>query len=73
MEEGRRAFKILEGKSTGNRPLGRLRLRWEDSVTMYLKEIGVNANNLVDLSQDKDYCRALVNAAFIKPLSLPKT
>ena len=28
MEEGRRAFKILTGKPTGKRPLGRLRRRW---------------------------------------------
>ena len=31
MEEGRSAFKILIGKPTGKRPLGRLRFRWEDN------------------------------------------
>ena len=30
MEEGRSAFKILTGKPTGTRPLGRSRRRWED-------------------------------------------
>jgi hypothetical protein len=30
MEEDRSAFKILTGKSTGKRPLGRPRCRWED-------------------------------------------
>ena len=61
MEEGRSAFKILTGKSTGKRPLGRPRHRWEDNFRMDLKEIHVNARNLVDSGQD--YCRALVNLA----------
>jgi len=30
---------------------------------MDLKEIGINARNWVDSAQDKDYLRALVNAA----------
>ena len=30
---------------------------------MYLKEIGINTKNLVDSAQDRDYWRALVNAA----------
>ena len=29
MEEGKSPFKILTGKPTGKRPLGRLRDRWE--------------------------------------------
>ena len=32
MEEGRRAFKILTGKPTGEKPLRRLRRRWEDNI-----------------------------------------
>ena len=39
MEEGRSAFKILTGKPTGKRLLGRLRRRWEGSITIDLKEI----------------------------------
>ena len=58
MEESRSAFKILTGKPTGKRPLGRPRGRWED-----LEEIGVNAGNWVDSAQDSDYWKALVNAA----------
>ena len=57
MEEGRSAFKILTGKSTGKRPLGRPWRRWG------LKEIGINTKNCVDSAQDRDYWRALVNAA----------
>ena len=37
MEEGRSAFKILTGKPTGKRPLGRPRHRWEDNVRMNFK------------------------------------
>ena len=48
MEEGRSAFKILTGKPTGKRPLGRPRCRWEDNIRMDLKEIGISARNWVD-------------------------
>ena len=63
MEEGRRAFKILTGASTGKRPLGRPRRKWEDRIRMDLEEIGINSRNWVDSVQDRDYWRALVNAA----------
>ena len=59
MEEGRSAFKILTGKPTGKR----LRRRWEDNIRMDLAEIGINAGNWVDSAQDRNYWRALVNAA----------
>ena len=60
MEEVKSAFKILSGKATGKRPLWRTRRRWEDNIRMDLKEIGINTRNSV---QDRDYWRALVNAA----------
>ena len=63
MEEDRSAFKILTGKPTGKRSSGRPRCRWEDNIRMDLEEIGINAGNNVDLAQDRDYWRALVNVA----------
>ena len=57
------AFKILTCTPTGNRPLGRPRHRWDDNIRMDHKEIGINTRNWVDLAQDRDYRRALVNAA----------
>ena len=63
MEEGRSAFKILTGKPKEKRPLGRSRRRWEDNIRMDLEEIGINAGNWVDSAQDRNYWRALVNAA----------
>ena len=47
MEEGRSAFKILTGKPTGKRPLGRPRRRWEDNIRMDLEDIDINAGNWV--------------------------
>ena len=47
----------------GKGPLGRPRRRWEDNIRMNLREIGINTRNWVDLAQDRDYWRALVNAA----------
>ena len=43
MEEGRSAFKILTGKPTRKRPLGRARRRCEDNIRMDHEEIGINA------------------------------
>ena len=59
----RSAFKIVTGKPTGKRPLGRHRRRWEDNIRMDLQEIGINAGNWVDSTQDRDYWRAVVKAA----------
>ena len=50
MEEG---FKMLTGKSTGQRLLGRPRRRWEGNSNIYLKEIGVNTRNYTDSAQDR--------------------
>jgi hypothetical protein len=55
MEEGTSAFKILTGKPTRKRSLGKPGLD--------LKEICFNTRNWVHLAQDRDYWRALVNAA----------
>ena len=63
LDEDRSAFKILTGKPTGKRPLGRPRRRWENNNRMDLEEIGINAGNWVDSAQDRNYWRALVNAA----------
>ena len=66
MEEGRSAFKVLPDTPAGKRTFERPRCRWEDSVGMDLKAIGINIRNWVDSAEDRDYCRTLVNA----PLNL---
>ena len=60
MEEGRSAFKILTGKPTGNTPLRRPILRWQDNIRMDLKEIDVNMGKWTHATQDRDYWTALV-------------
>ena len=55
--------KILTGRPTGKRSLGRPRLKWENSIRMNFKEIGITMRNCVDSAQDRDYWRALVNTA----------
>ena len=57
MEESWSAFKILTGKPTGKRPFGRPRRRWDDNIRMDLEE------NWAHSAQDRNYWRALVNAA----------
>ena len=37
--------------------------KWEDNAKIYIKEIGIDKRNWVDSAQDRDYWRALVNAA----------
>ena len=73
MEEGRIAFKILKGKLTGKKPLGRRRRIREVNIRMDLKGTGINMRNWVDSAQDKDYWRALViavlNSGFHTPWS----
>jgi hypothetical protein len=40
MGERRGAYRALVGKPEGRRPLGRPRRRWEDNITMDLREVG---------------------------------
>jgi hypothetical protein len=61
MGEKRDAYRILVGKPERKRPLGRPRRRWEDSVRMDLREIGWGGMDWIDLAQDSDQWRALVN------------
>ena len=46
---------------SGARLLERPRSRCEGNIRMDLKEIGINTRNWVDMTQDRDYWRALVN------------
>jgi hypothetical protein len=61
MGEKRNAYRILVGEPEGKRPLGRPRCRWEDNARMDLREIGWGDMDWIDLAQDRDQWRALVN------------
>jgi hypothetical protein len=62
MGEERGAYRILVGRPEGRRPLGRPRRRWEDNIKMDIREVGWEDMNWIDLAQDRDRWRALVNA-----------
>jgi hypothetical protein len=49
------------GKPGGNRPLGRPRRRWVDNIKMNLRDVGWGGMIYIDLAQDRDQWRALVN------------
>jgi len=50
------------GNSDGKIPLGRLRRRREDNIKMDLQEEGWVYKDWIDMAQDRDRWRALVNA-----------
>jgi len=61
MGEGRGVYRVLVGKSEGKRPLGRTRRRWEDNIKMDHQEVGYEGMDWIELAQDRDRWRALVN------------
>jgi len=56
-----KCIQCLIGKPEGDRPLGRLRCRWEDNIRMHLSEIGWEGVDWMKLAQDTDQWRALAN------------
>jgi hypothetical protein len=61
MGEGRGAYRILVGRPEGRRPLGRPWCRWEDNIKMNLQELRWEGVDWIDMAQDRDRWRALVN------------
>jgi hypothetical protein len=61
MGEKRNAYRIFVGKPEVKKPVGRPRHRWVDSIKIDLTEIGWNGTYWIELAQDRDQWRALVN------------
>jgi transcription termination factor 2 len=61
MGQKRNAYRILVGKPEGKRPLGRPRRRRVDNIKMDLREIGWDGMDWIDLAQERDQWRGLVN------------
>jgi len=61
MGERRGVCGVLVGKPQGKRPLGRHRSRWEDNIKKDLREVQCGGMDWIELTQDSDRWRALVN------------
>jgi len=62
MGEGRGVHRVLLGKPEEKGPLENPWRRWEDNTKMYSQEVGCESVDWIDLAQDRDRWRALVNA-----------
>ena len=62
MGKRRGVYRVLVGKPKGKRPLGRPRSRWEDNIKMDFQEVGCGGMDWIELAQDRNRWRALVNA-----------
>jgi hypothetical protein len=60
-ERDENAYRILVGKPEGKRSPGRPRRRWVDNIKMDLGELGWDGMDWIDLAQDRDQWRAVVN------------
>jgi hypothetical protein len=61
MGEGISFYRVLVGRSKGERSLGRPRRSWEDNIKLDLKEIWIDGANWNRLGQDRVQWRAFVN------------
>ena len=59
---GERRIYSFGGKPKGRKPLGKRRRRWVENIKMDLREVVCGSMDWIELTQDRDRCRALVNA-----------
>jgi hypothetical protein len=61
MGEMRRVYRFYVGKPEGKRTFGRPRRRREDNIKIVFEEFGCVGMDWIELAQDRDRWRALVN------------
>ena len=57
-----RRYRVLMGKTEGNKPHGSSRRRWDDNIKMDLQEVGCGSMVWIDLAQERNRLRIVVNA-----------
>jgi len=62
MGERRGVYGVLVRKPEGKRPLGRPRRKWDDNIKKGFQDVGCEGMDWIDVAQDRDRWRALVNA-----------
>jgi hypothetical protein len=69
--ESRDAYRVLVGKREEKRQLRRPRRRWEDNIKMDIQEVGCEVMDWIDLAQDRNSWRAIVNVVMNRQLRFP--
>jgi hypothetical protein len=54
-------FSLVGKPEVKRRPLGRPKRRWVDNIKIDLRQIGWDGVDWIDMTQDRDHWRALVN------------
>jgi hypothetical protein len=68
MEEWRGVYRVLVEKPEYKRPLGRPRSIWEDNIKIDIQEVGCGGKDWIELAQNRNRWRALVNAVMNFPV-----
>jgi hypothetical protein len=73
MGEERNVYRDLVGKPEGRKSLGRPRRRWEDGIKLDLREICWRCVDWIQLAEDRDHWRAVVNAVMNLRVLAPRS
>jgi len=63
------SYRVMVEKPEEKRPLGRTRHKWENNIKRNLQGVGCGGVDWIELAQDRDRWRALVNV--IRNLLVP--
>jgi hypothetical protein len=69
---GEECVQGFDGEARRKDPLGRPRRKWEDGIRMDLREIGWGSVDWIQLAQDRDRWRAVVNTVMDLQVMAPR-